>query len=508
MKKINLLCLLLVTVSSLCYGQQDKDSRESALDITIAFDENKPGDTLYLFCPDTFFVLAQDRNFSTFPAVVGQDGLCRFHLMPKGKTGRFSILKRRPERMGIDDHSDTNRFYNLIQDYNFSAGDQVLIKINRFAAKPQGSTSCLYDFYYEISGHGAQKYQARAKTDSTYYQTGLIASFIDKPFNEKHFYQDLYGDMVAASLKTLTGFQSKLSAYQYNLMKTDLVNRQSMQRFWYMQNFYENRIEKNRAKRSAFLAHYRNDPFLAANDQTADSVLADSEPYLKYLLAKANFDSRVSGSEANLAGVVKSIMEITKGLIRERLIVMALSEKMPDHFDAVLNQIRQLMKDPECKEVFEKLMLHSSGRQAYDFSLPDRSGKKVNLSDFKGKVVFIDFWFTGCGACMQYYQQVLSKVEEKFENRDIVFVTISSDIGKLLWEKSVQGGRYTSIKAINLYTEGKGAEHPLIKNYNFNSYPAFLIINREGKIERFNSPELHVRDPQNLEGIIEKVMRQ
>jgi thiol-disulfide isomerase/thioredoxin len=498
----------MLTVSSFCTGKQNEISAQSALTITVAFDENKPGDTLYLFCPDTFFVLAQDSNLSTFPAVVGQDNLCRFDLVPKGKTGRFSILKRRPEYKAADDRSDVNRFYNLIQDYYFSTGDRVLIKINRLPGRPSGSMSALYDFYYEISGRGALKYKARAKTDSAYYQTGLIASRIDNPFNENHAYQDLYGEMVSASLKTLNGFRGRLSAYQYNLMKTDLVYRQSIQRFWYLQNFYENQIEKNEAKRSSFLAHYRNNPFLDGNDQTADSVLADSEPYLKYLLARANFESRIKSPETNLDTVVQSIIENTKGLIRERLLIMALSEKMPDHFDTVSNQIRQLMKDPECREAFEKLMQHASGRQAYDFSLPDRSGKKVNLSDFKGKVVFIDFWFTGCGACTQYYQQVLSKVEEKFENRDIVFVTISSDVGKPLWEKSIQSGRYTSARAINLYTEGKGAQHPLIKNYNFNSYPAFLIIDREGKIERFNSPELHVRDPQNLEGIIEKIIRQ
>jgi thiol-disulfide isomerase/thioredoxin len=51
-----------------------------------------------------------------------------------------------------------------------------------------------------------------------------------------------------------------------------------------------------------------------------------------------------------------------------------------------------------------------------DFELEDLKGNKVRLSDFKGKVVFLNFWATWCPSCreeMPYKQEFMKSIRMK-----------------------------------------------------------------------------------------------
>jgi cytochrome oxidase Cu insertion factor (SCO1/SenC/PrrC family) len=130
------------------------------------------------------------------------------------------------------------------------------------------------------------------------------------------------------------------------------------------------------------------------------------------------------------------------------------------------------------------ITFHAHAQRAYPFALPDANGKTVHLIDFKGKVVVLDFWFTGCINCMNFYQKALAKAEQQFaQNKDVVFISICIDMDKDRWLKSLINGFYTSKTEINLYTEGKGDQHPVIRAYSVISYPQPIIIGRYSKIK-------------------------
>lgn len=147
----------------------------------------------------------------------------------------------------------------------------------------------------------------------------------------------------------------------------------------------------------------------------------------------------------------------------------------------------------------------ADAQTAYDFKLKDDKGKYVRLSDFKGKVVVMDFWFTGCINCMNFYRTSLSTAEQRYKgNTEVVFVSICIDTDQAMWQASIAKERYTSKAAVNLYTGGQGAQHLVIKTYQVESYPQLLVIDKNGKII---SRSEHLTDLNELTATIDKALK-
>lgn len=66
---------------------------------------------------------------------------------------------------------------------------------------------------------------------------------------------------------------------------------------------------------------------------------------------------------------------------------------------------------------------------APDFSLTDISGKKLNLRDYKGKVVMLDFWATWCGPCRIEIPGFIA-LQKRYANEGFVVIGISMDDGQ------------------------------------------------------------------------------
>ncbi|WP_312716893.1 TlpA family protein disulfide reductase [Sphingobacterium multivorum] len=126
----------------------------------------------------------------------------------------------------------------------------------------------------------------------------------------------------------------------------------------------------------------------------------------------------------------------------------------------------------------ESIEKNAVGKRFYDFSLPDSSGRYYTLSDFKGKIVVIDFWFYGCVGCKQM-TPALKAIEQNLNQNDINFVSIGID-KKDLWLKGI--GNYSSPNSLQLFTDGQTSNHPIIKTLNIDAYPRLIVLDRNGNI--------------------------
>lgn len=76
----------------------------------------------------------------------------------------------------------------------------------------------------------------------------------------------------------------------------------------------------------------------------------------------------------------------------------------------------------------QKASAVSNGIKAADFTLTDLEGKPVKLSDYKGKVVILDFWATWCPPCVKEIPH-FNDLAKAYKDKGLVVLGISVDQG-------------------------------------------------------------------------------
>ncbi len=131
-------------------------------------------------------------------------------------------------------------------------------------------------------------------------------------------------------------------------------------------------------------------------------------------------------------------------------------------------------KIPESFGPEKELALLAPGTIAPSWTLYSTEGKKMSLSEMRGKVVLLDFSFISCAACMLSIRPV-NELHEKYKNKNVAIISLnhidSPDAIKRF------------VKKYNLqypvYIDNGGA---ISKLYNVYGGPYFYFIDKEGKI--------------------------
>ncbi|MCE7061857.1 TlpA disulfide reductase family protein [Dyadobacter sp. CY343] len=113
------------------------------------------------------------------------------------------------------------------------------------------------------------------------------------------------------------------------------------------------------------------------------------------------------------------------------------------------------------------------------FSYENVDGGVTKLEDFKGKFVFIDIWATWCAPCIAEIPH-LKKAEERYKEKQIVFLSLSVDYqkNKDKWKKFIADKNLTGVQVL----ADQAWQSQFIKDYAVTSIPRFIIIDPEGKV--------------------------
>jgi thiol-disulfide isomerase/thioredoxin len=115
------------------------------------------------------------------------------------------------------------------------------------------------------------------------------------------------------------------------------------------------------------------------------------------------------------------------------------------------------------------------GEQAFDFTLKNLEGRDVRLSDFRGKIVILDFWATWCGPCKMEIPH-FKELYKEYRARGLEIVGIALDN---------QGARvvapFVKQNAVE-YVTLIGNQDAVSRYGNFTGIPTTFIIDPQGKI--------------------------
>jgi peroxiredoxin len=149
------------------------------------------------------------------------------------------------------------------------------------------------------------------------------------------------------------------------------------------------------------------------------------------------------------------------------------------------------------------------GQPAPDFVLKDPAGKSVKLSDYRGKVLLLDFWATWCGPCRTTLPR-LQKWHEAYKDRGLVI------LGLTTFEGEAEGRRLTRAQELDYVRQFKKKFNLSYgfavsdaknndRNYSVSSIPTTFLIDRRGVV-RFISVGASEFESAALSKMIKKLI--
>jgi len=408
-------------------------------------------------------------------------------------------------------------------------GDDIYIsRLDTAINKPIYNKEIPDDFKVIITGQGAKKYICyidvlKKRKELIDKNVELYTSGKQPVFPKatdtikvldyiKYRYSDVDKKFEDSLVKIVDHYKSKLSPAAFFLLKADIIGT-------YELDFATSFIgEINKYKESpAFLEKllgFYFERIKASPFKPVDTRLANSAQYIAYLTSQTSIKKYLL-KNFNDNSFIESVINQYKGIMRDRILAYYVVTRHIDlgNDTAIkLSQIKNSLEDAFSIDCFENVIAGSvKGSTAFNFKLEDADGKFISLSDFNGKIVLLDFWYTGCIHCAEYYHDVLSKIEEEYKNdKTVRFITINIDRSKEMWKRSIKKGTnlglYTSENAINLYANSRDINSSVTNKYNVAEYPHPFLIDPGGKIA--STDQRVLRDYDSLKSAIESLKNQ
>ena len=446
--------------------QQSIVSKQDSIFITVNFPQADENDTLVLRAGNYFIgseIIGQSMSYHTTHSI---NGKFYFSMPVSDDFGYFDIsAPRKTTKRNISDD-----MMPLVYPQLWKSNDSIDIYIHNTEAIVGVNSICIYN------GRGAAKYMA-----NEHIKNAKI--FLKADFD--NLLQKMDISQFPANIERI--LNNPLSHISSEAKKIIMLDMWYQARWQYLMSKLNSPDELQSDTLIASLyEQLKSEPILHADR----SMLLKSREYLNFVFRRMVFLSRYSPTNESL---FKTIVSNLNGRERDLILYYYFQRnEKNENIESELSLAKSIITDSTLLALLDKFDYRNPGQQWKDYKLISIKGDTVSLSEFDDKVVVLDFWFTACGGCLQYYKNVLSIVKERFStNENIVFLSISIDSKFDTWQESVNSGLYTSATSVNLYTGGKHAQHPMLKDNGIRPFPFVILLNRGRILADYNSKALY-----------------
>ena len=177
----------------------------------------------------------------------------------------------------------------------------------------------------------------------------------------------------------------------------------------------------------------------------------------------------------------------------------SLRDRVEKEFPATASAV---LANENAKRIKNFKSVLAKGKPAFAFTLPDSTGKQISLSDYKGKVIYLDFWAHWCKPCIGEMEEIKHIEKQVKSHPDLVLLYISVDEqnDKDKWMTALKKHRFLGT---HLLAKG-GYKGPTARMYGINSVPTKFIIDRKGNFYETNLP--YPTEGKTLINLLEKAL--
>ncbi|QEM10050.1 TlpA family protein disulfide reductase [Mucilaginibacter rubeus] len=350
----------------------------------------------------------------------------------------------------------------------------------------------------KITGLGAQSSQYRVKMDSIIAVRDDKTAWFDLKTDELIQFLKKSKTLEDSVLNVVFKEPAMGDKYLNTFKKIIELDNQSMSFYMLLQHL--DLVKYNAAQARELVT--KNTPPAFVNGVSHDEYLV-SEDYKSWVLplyyaCEQRLDLlRDSASVKKPGYTLEKIKQLFTGKVRDFYLnrfvekriggsnsieqLIATQKEMQTFINAISSPVLKKNLANNFIEKKQQLMQIQIGKPAPAFTLPSDQGKVFNLSDFKGKVIYIDLWASWCGPCRQE-MPAYKKLSDKFKtNKQVAFVSIAVHDGEKEWRNALKEEKPDWLQ---LYDN----EGTVAQAYVANAIPKYILIDKDGKMLSFDAP--------------------